>query len=198
MQRSYAALCAAIEREVPRFRIVRKDRASSQRLIHRVLWVLSLGRMRDYLSRYVTTLGSVVYVPPDFDTWDEGARVVVLHHERVHLRQFQRLGWVPMTLLYLLGGLPVGLAWGRARLEREAYAATIGATLALEGEAAARALRPEVIRRFCSADYLWMWPFPKAVGRWFDATLDAACQSVDPGASGNDASASQGAGSPRR
>ena len=167
-------LLQAIGQEVPGFRIVRKDTAPSQRWIHRFLLLVSFGRMRTYLTHYVTTLGATVYVPPDFHAWDETTRVIVLHHERVHLRQFRRLGTPLLALLYGLVFFPVGLAYGRARLEWAAYQATVRATLALRGEAAARALRPEILRRFTGPDYLWMWPFARQVGRWFDRTLDSA------------------------
>lgn len=167
-------LLAAIRREIPRFRIVRKDTAWSQRAIHRALVILSLGRMRAYLTDYVTTLGATVYVPSDFHAWSEEARVIVLHHERVHLRQFRRLGWPLMALLYGVALLPAGLALGRARLEWRAYQATIRATLQIRGAAAARSLRAEILQRFTGPDYLWMWPFPGQVGRWFDRTLDEA------------------------
>jgi len=179
METRLQPLLEAIAAEVPRFRIVPKDRAWTQRLIHRLLWVLSLGGQRGYLGRYVTTLGATVYVPPDFDEWSEVDRVIVLHHEWVHLRQFRRYTYLGMALLYLLPLLPVGLAWGRAWLEREAYAATVRATLRLRGEAAVPALRQEILRRFTGPDYLWMWPFPRAVSRWLDRTLDAARQSSD-------------------
>jgi hypothetical protein len=29
------------------------------------------------------------------------------------------------------------------------------------------------VRRFVGGDYGWMWPFPRAVHRWFDAAIDA-------------------------
>jgi len=29
-------------------------------------------------------------------------------------------------------------------------------------------LRAHVIAQFTSGSYGWMWPFPRAVGRWFD------------------------------
>lgn len=177
METRLPELLSAMREEVPRFRIVRKDAARSQRWIHRALVTLSLGRMRAYLTDYVTTLGATVYVPPDFHAWSEEARVIVLHHERVHLVQFRRLGWPLMALLYGLLLLPAGLALGRARIEWRAYQATIRATLQIRGEEAARALRPEILRRFTGPDYLWMWPFPRQVGRWFDQTLDSALAS---------------------
>ena len=76
-----------------------------------------------------------------------------------------------MAFVYLVPILPLGLAWGRARIEWEAYKETIRATAEVYGRAAAERLRPEIVRRFTSADYGWMWPFPGAVGRWFEGAL---------------------------
>ena len=70
---------------------------------------------------------------------------------------------------------PDGLAYGRALLEREAYAETLRAVAASEGILAARsdALRREIVRRFTGPDYGWMWPFPRAVRGWIHQTITA-------------------------
>jgi hypothetical protein len=78
-----------------------------------------------------------------------------------------------VTFLYLLPFFPLGLAYGRARLEWEAYVETLRATADLAGIDAARApeLREKIIRRFTGPDYGWMWPFERTVTRWYDAAL---------------------------
>ena len=48
------------------------------------------------------------------------ARTVLLRHERVHLRQRRRYGFLPFAILYLIPLLPLGLAYFRARFEWEA------------------------------------------------------------------------------
>ena len=81
------------------------------------------------------------------------------------------MGDVAMALWYLLPILPLGLAWGRARVEWEAYVETMRATAEVYGVDAVEGLRAEIVRRFVGPDYGWMWPFPRAVNGWFDAAL---------------------------
>jgi hypothetical protein len=72
-----------------------------------------------------------------------------------------------MAFVYLFPILPLFVAWGRARIEWEAYVETIRATAEVSGLMAARALENEIVRRYVGPDYGWMWPFPGAVRRWF-------------------------------
>src|SRR5690606_30517173 len=99
--------------------------------------------------------------------------VILLRHERVHLRQRRRYGTIGMGLLYLLPFFPLGLAYGRARIEWEAYRETLRATAELAGLARARdaALRERIITRFTGPDYGWMWPFRRTIERWYDAAI---------------------------
>jgi hypothetical protein len=76
-----------------------------------------------------------------------------------------------MALAYLLPFFPLFLAWGRARIEWEAYEETIRATAEVYGIERARALEPELVRRYVGPDYGWMWPFPGVVRGWFRAAI---------------------------
>ena len=78
------------------------------------------------------------------------------------------MGDVVMAFVYLVPIFPLFLAYGRARIEWEAYEETISATAELVSKDAARALKPQIVRRFVGPDYGWMWPFPKTIERWFD------------------------------
>jgi hypothetical protein len=91
----------------------------------------------------------------------------------VHVQQFERWGWIVMILVYGFFPLPAGLAYGRARLEMEAYRETLRAVAESEGIDQARdpALIAQIIRRFTGPDYGWMWPFPRMVRRWIDEAL---------------------------
>jgi hypothetical protein len=137
--------------------------------------VATLGGQSRYMTSYVTTLGRRVYVPAGWERMDDDARYVVLRHEAVHLRQFRRLGWVRMALLYTLPILPLGLAYGRARLEWEAFAETLRATAEVHGLQAAESprLRARIERQFTSGAYGFMWPFPRTIRRWMDRELAA-------------------------
>jgi len=163
-----------LRREFPKLRVIDKADDRFSRWIDRALVLLTFGGQSAYLTRYVTTIGQRIYVPTTWGARPEVDRVITLRHEAVHLRQFRRYTLVGMSALYLLPILPLGLAWGRARLEWEAYAETLRATAELQGPAAARdpALRARIIHQFIGPAYGWMWPFPRVVGRWIDAVLE--------------------------
>jgi hypothetical protein len=169
-----AALVASMRDRGRPVRVAQKRQHWHQRAAARALWVLTLGGQRTYLSHYVTTLGHTIYVPDDFDAWNPDHAWQVLRHELVHVRQFERYGWLGMIVIYGLFPLPAGLAWGRARLEWEAYRETLRAVAESEGLAAARSpeLHRHIIARFTGPDYGWMWPFPRAVQGWIDTALD--------------------------
>jgi hypothetical protein len=169
----YQALLEDIRAEFPAFRLVRKCDSAFQRLIDRVLRVITLGAQSRYLDGYQTTIGYSVYVTPGWDETPAVQRTITMRHERVHLRQFRRYSFLGMTLLYLLAPLPFGLAWCRAHFEKEGYEETIRATAELCGLAAVEdpAFRAYVIRQFTGGAYGWMWPFPRAMERWYDDIL---------------------------
>jgi hypothetical protein len=162
-----------IRAEFPAFEILEKSSRPAQRAIAVALAVVTLGGQRHYLTRYHTLLFGKLYVPDAWATTDDDARYVLLRHERVHLRQARRMGDVQMAVAYLLPILPLFLAWGRARIEWEAYEETIRATAEVYGLERARALEPEIVRRFVGPDYGWMWPFPGTVRRWFREVTSA-------------------------
>jgi hypothetical protein len=166
-------LLASMREEFPSFTVRSKRGAPLQHAIHWALFAATLGGQRAYLTRYHTVLFGTLWVPDAWDTMSDVDRFVLLRHERVHLRQRARMGDTTMAFVYLLPILPLGLAWGRARIEWEAYEETIRATFEVYGRAAAEDLRGEIVRRFTSADYGWMWPFPRTVHRWFDAAIGA-------------------------
>ncbi len=154
-------------------RVVIKRVYWHQRASHHALRILTFGGQDRYLSHYVTTLGHTIYVPDGWHDWDPAHAWEVLRHELVHVAQFERFGWFGMILLYGLFPLPAGLAYGRARLEWEAYRETLRATAELEGMDAARdpALHAQIVDRFTGPDYGWMWPFPRQVQGWIDEAL---------------------------
>lgn len=157
--------------EFPSFRIRKKRGSSFQRAIDVALRVATLNGQRVYMSKYHTVLFGTLWVPDAWDAMTDDDKWVLLRHERVHLRQRKRMGDVAMTFVYLVPFFPVFFAYGRARIEWEAYVETIRATAEVYGIEAAASLRPEIVKRFTGPDYGWMWPFPSAVNRWFDEAL---------------------------
>jgi hypothetical protein len=170
----HEAFIDEIRREFPAFEIVRKRDDRLQGVIAFLLAVVTFGGQRSYLTDYHTVLFGKLYVPDVWERLSDDARYVLLRHERVHLRQRRKLGDVPMAFLYLVPFFPVFLAWGRARIEWEAYVETIRATAEVHGMTAARALESEIVRRYIGPDYGWMWPFPRVVKRWFAAAIAEA------------------------
>lgn len=160
-----------IKVEFPTFRIRKKRESALQKLIHVALAIITLGGQRVYLTRYHTVLFGTLWVPDAWDTMSDADRYILLRHERVHLRQRKRMGDLLMTWVYLVPFFPLFFAWGRARIEWEAYAETIRATAEVHGIDAAANLRAHIVKRFTGAEYGWMWPFPSAVNRWFDEAL---------------------------
>lgn len=166
-------LVEEIRQEFPRFRIVDKRDDGLSRAIDRALKIVTIGGQRGYLTVYHTVIGDTLYVPASWESASDVERAIVLRHERVHLRQRRRYGMPLMAFLYLVPLFPLGLAYGRARIEWEAYEETLRATAELAGLSAARSpeLRAQVVRRFTGPDYGWMWPFERQVQRWYDEAL---------------------------
>ena len=159
--------------EFPRLRVIEKAGDPFSKLIDGALRVLTLGGQRHYLTRYVTTMGSTLFLPTGWAERSAESRYITLRHEAVHLRQFRRYGRVGTALLYLLPILPLGLAYGRAWLEWEAYAETLRATFEVAGLEAARdpKLHAHIVAQFTGPAYGWMWPFPRAVNGWIDRVV---------------------------
>lgn len=162
-----------IKREFPDFRIVDKRGHWPSHLIDLALKLVTLGGQRDYLTHYHTVLGDTLYVPDSWATTSDAERLILLRHERIHLRQRRRLGTITMAFVYLIPFLPMGLAYGRARLEWQAYEETLRATAEVFGLEHARSptLRRRIVSRFTGPAYGFMWPFSKQVNAWYDRAL---------------------------
>ena len=164
---------AEIRREFPRFRVVSKKGSPLSRVIDATLKIVTLGHQREYLTHYYTVIFHTLYTPDGWEESDDIDRVITLRHERVHLRQLRRYTPPGMVFLYLFPFFPLGLAYGRARIEWEAYAETLRATAELRGLPAARSdrLRRHILKQFTSGSYGWMWPFEGQLARWYDEAL---------------------------
>ena len=167
-------LISEITAEFPSFRLVPKHGDRLSRLIDVALKLITFGAQDAYLTHYHTVLGHTLYVPRSWNSASDVERAIILRHERIHLRQRRRYGMPLMAFLYLLPFFPLGLAYGRARLEWEAYAETLRATAEYCGVEAAEApqLRRQIVGRFCGGAYAWMWPFRGQVRKWFDRVLE--------------------------
>lgn len=168
----HATFVAEMKAEFPSFEILPKRDSKLQRAIHVALAVVTFGGMRTYATQYHTVLFGKLWVPDSWEQMSDVDRYVLLRHERVHLRQRARMGDLVMGFVYLVPFFPLGLAYGRARIEWEAYTETIVATYETAGIERARALKNHIVGRFVGPDYGWMWPFRGTVERWFDQVID--------------------------
>jgi hypothetical protein len=167
------AFFAELHAEFPAFRIVPKETSTLSRTIDVALRIITLGGQNRFMTEYHTVIGATLYVPHAWQRTAPRDKIVLLRHERVHLRQRRRFGFLLMAWIYLVPFLPLGLAYGRARLEWEAYEETLRATADLHGLAALqrRGLRDAIVRRFTGPDYGWMWPFPRQVESWYERSI---------------------------
>lgn len=156
-----------IAEEFPRFRMVSKEDSPLMRAIDVFLRVLTFNRMSAFMTSYVTTLGTTVYVPNRWTDWSLTARASILRHERVHMRQAQRYGLLLFAFLYLCPFLPVGLAYFRARFEFEAYVETMRAAAEAGTRITSGPFKDHIIDQFVGPAYGWMWPFRTQVTRWY-------------------------------
>lgn len=172
---TYEGTLREIKKEFPGFKLLWKEESRLMKFIAGFLLFITFGQQKSFQTRYVTTIGYTVYVPDSWKHLPDISRIITLRHERVHMRQRQRLTLPLFTLLYLLVPLPGGLAYFRTLFEMEAYEESIKATLELYPNGAALLMRPSVraqmVDHFTTASYFWMWPFRGRVERWYDSTV---------------------------
>lgn len=169
----YNSLLQDIIREFPGFEIRQKSESRLMKVIDMCLKVITFGAMRTFMTRFITTIGTTVYVPDGWDQKPSVSKIITLRHERVHMRQSRKYGSLLFRLLYLLV-LPSVWTF-RAKFEREAYEDTILAIFEYKGREALDAeLKANLIKHFTSADYFWMNPFRKSVEQWYDTVAASA------------------------
>ena len=170
-QANSVQLMRDIRREFPAFRIVEKSRSSFMKVINAVLLVLTMGQLDTFMRDFTTTIGSTIYVPTSWSGHSEASRCIILRHERVHLRQAARLGWLAFSLAYLFCWPAVKTM--RARFEREAYEESLRAMAECFGVAHIdkESTREGLVDLFTGPAYFWMWPDDIAVMAWYEVTV---------------------------
>jgi len=141
-----------------------------------LLTCISFGKIK-FMDTSVTTLANRIGTPSTWDPNDVDTSYEVLLHESTHVAQYKKYGfgnvWVGVLVVgfaYLLLPFPIGIAYCRAMIEWAAYQQSIRAIIQLHGADAARAsnIKSFYVSQFTSVAYLWMWPFPGQVGKWYD------------------------------
>lgn len=166
------ALCLLLDEikaEYPEFQLKSKSKSWLMKFLHVCLLVITFGQMRDFMVKFTTTVGYIVYTPTEWEGWTPKAKMLILRHERVHMRQRKAKGSIWFSISYLLLPLPIIWAYYRMRYEMEAYEETIQAKWEYYG---IRGFTPEVreamISRFTGPSYFWMWPWRKRIEAWYD------------------------------
>lgn len=168
---TYESVQKEVRLEFPTYSEISKADSRLMLVIDWFLKVITLGMMRRFMTDFVTTIGTTVYVPKYWETELEATRIVILRHERVHMRQRQRYGAVLYALLYLFLPFPLIFAYFRMRLEQEAYEESMVALADLDHNARevffSDWYRTSMVGHFTSAEYFWMWPFRRSVEQWY-------------------------------
>ena len=92
IKENYETLLVEIRKEFPDFHIIKKEDSRLMKLIDVCLKIISFGQMKTFMTDFITTLGSKVYI---MERWESVAlidRIAILRHERVHMRQARRYG----------------------------------------------------------------------------------------------------------
>ena len=160
-----------IRKEFPDFLILRKEDSRFMRLLDFLLKLITFWQMKDFMVSFTTTIGNTIYVPSTWAVRPAKSKMIILRHERVHMRQHRRLGlWYSIS--YLLFPLPAVWAYFRMKYEMEAYEESIRAIAEYYGTASfTPVMRRSFVGHFTGPEYFWTWPWKARIERWYDATL---------------------------
>jgi len=158
--------------EFPSFNIKPKASSFFMKLVNVLLLVLTLGKQKKFMESFTTTIGSTVYTSGEWRTLADYSRVIILRHERVHLRQAKKYGRFVFAFLYLFCPLPVFYAKWRTQFEMEAYAESMQALHDFGGNLLAPSYRDAMVGHFLGAEYGWMCRDRAKVEQWFSSTLE--------------------------
>jgi len=163
-----------IKFEFPDFRIVQKKDSNLCKFIDVFLKIITFWSQSEFMTNYNTTIGKTLYVPSGWNKSIAYKKLIVLRHERVHMRQHEKYGGFLFALLYLLPFFPLGLAYWRAKFEWEAYTENIWAVYEYGGIGSAKSqqMRDNIIKQFMSGAYGWMWPFRNTIEKWYDKVIE--------------------------
>jgi hypothetical protein len=151
------------------------------RIYHEKSWWLNIIFNAPLLKKlrwfnYTQTIGSNIWLSNNWDSYSPSSQMCILRHERQHLLQFKKYGLLGMVFLYLFVFFPIGLAYFRAKFEREGCFETIRARIQYYGDMSEvkEGCRQSYLNALVRASYLWAWPFKKKVLAWFEEDWIAA------------------------
>ena len=172
----YQALLNQVKIEFPNFEIRFKDQSWLMKFINYFLIALSFGKNKAFMTDYITTINNAMYVPTTWDTMTEKQRCIIVRHERVHMRQASRLGFLKFAFLYIFAAFPVVWATYRTEFEKEAYEESLRAMCEYYGVkiAASAGYKDFIVSQFTSSAYGWMCIDKAKIEAWHDAALQKA------------------------
>lgn len=156
-------------------RVILKVDSSFMKFLAGILWIISFGTQKRFMSDYTTTIGKTIYLPTNWLRYSQNTRSAIIRHELVHVSQMKRYTLFGFALLYLFIPLPFLLAYFRMRFEKEAYVETLKSYYTNYGEEFIRRaeIKNHVVSQFVTGAYLWMWPFRKSIETWYDSVVDS-------------------------
>jgi len=140
--------------------IVHKDRSRLMRVISKLPFI-----PKNFMTTTWTTIGNTIYAPTyvNKDLRDCAVHFeATLRHEKVHVRQYSRYTIPGFLFIYLLLPVPIFLAYGRWRFEREAYLEN----LKRHSDPLKKEKMIERIVNTLWNDYAWCWP-KRWMRAWF-------------------------------
>lgn len=165
---NYDDLVKEIREEFSDFQIKKKSESNFMKVIGFILRVITFNKMKAFMTEFTTTIGNTIYVSTRWDTLSDTAKVIVLRHERIHLRQAKKYTRPLFSFLYIFV-LPALWTY-RSKFEREAYEETMMASVEAYGlEILSESMKMNMVRYLSSSQYFWMMP-KKDAEKWFDET----------------------------
>ena len=167
-EKKYRKLLKEMKEEFKEFAVVQKKTSQFAHVMGKVaFWNPQLN------ERYTMTIGPKIYV--NF-TWDERPikeRYDTMIHERIHMRQFQRWGFIPYFLMYFLVPFPIKLAYLRMKWEMDAYEVNIYMALKTHGKkhVFGKEFINYILEQFCGPSYAYTWYTPERIIRWLRETV---------------------------
>lgn len=148
------------------FRYVFKNQSVLMRIIGKVF--------KHFYEMVPTSIGRTIYLPVQWEVFSDSVKEIILLHEKAHMKQQQRCGWVAymllITFIFPILYCPFRLHW-----EKEAWEDTIHQTAVRHR---AGLLEDEGFQWFVSQESLfytirsgWMWKDHKAVHEWLCSTI---------------------------
>ena len=163
-----------IHEEFPDFELLYKKDSTFMKVLDFLLKLITLWRMKTFMTRFVTTIGEKVYLPEAWDQRSETSKIITLRHERVHMRQKAKYTSFGFSFLYLFFPFPVVFAYYRAKFEKEGYEESMRGIAEYNGVHILRKdrVKQNIVEHFTTAQYFWMWPFRSSIERWYDSVVE--------------------------